>query len=535
MNIIRLPKKLQTATEFVVAQWPKKPGESVEKGDILCIIQDATQSLEIESPVDGEVLQSLTEAGAIVTAGQALGIIGQKGEDISDALNKLQSQKQPTREISPVSEDSGSVYVENSVKEVAPIGPANEEKPPAEPAETTSQSGEVIAVLMPQAGQSMEEGTILEWKVKPGDRIEAGQVILEIETDKANMEVEAADSGRLARIVADEGTIVEIKEPVAYLAENDADVDAFLASQSAGEPLAKTTGANHGDAAQAKVPKSQGAGQPQAVTESGRVKTSPAARKIAGQKGIDIGSLSTGSGPGGRILSTDVLSAKPETCQKKTLPLSKMRRAIARNLQYSKQNIPHFYIKATVNAKSLFDVYQQTKQQFECSVNDFVTIACAKTISQYPAFRGQYGDDEIVESPSVNIGIAVGTDEGLTVPVLLDADKMPLKALALRSRELIENARNGKLEGIGRGIFTITNMGMFGVEEFSAIINPPESAILAVGAIREDVQVTNGVVEPTRVMTICLSVDHRVIDGVLAAQFIGTLKEILESPEQLAQ
>jgi pyruvate dehydrogenase E2 component (dihydrolipoamide acetyltransferase) len=210
-----------------------------------------------------------------------------------------------------------------------------------------------------------------------------------------------------------------------------------------------------------------------------------------------------------------------------------MRRAIANNLLYSKQNIPHFYAKVTIDAGLLFTTYRKTKEQFKCSVNDFVTGACAKTIRQYPAFRSQYKGTEVIENPAVNIGIAVGTDEGLTVPVVLGADRMKLENLSARTREVVESARNGKLEGMGQGVFTITNLGMFGVEEFSAIINPPESAILAVGAIREGVVVENGAMRPTRLMTVTLSVDHRVIDGVLAAQFLKTLKELLEAPEQL--
>ncbi|MHC4237611.1 MAG: 2-oxo acid dehydrogenase subunit E2, partial [Planctomycetota bacterium] len=156
-----------------------------------------------------------------------------------------------------------------------------------------------------------------------------------------------------------------------------------------------------------------------------------------------------------------------------------------------------------------------------------------KAVREYPAFRSQYRDTEIVENPAVNIGIAVGIDDGLTVPVVLGADQMTLENLAARSREVVESARNGKLEGMGQGVFTISNLGMFGVEEFSAIINPPESAILAVGAIREGVAVENEAIRPTRLMTVTVSVDHRVVDGVVAAQFLKTLKELLEDPEQL--
>jgi len=523
MHIIRLSKGLKTNSEFFVVRWCKEAGESIEKGDILCILRDSSQSLEFESPSSGVILEILTPAGAIVFAGEPMGYIGKEGEDTADAMSKLQAQQ--LQEMPETNETAELVFIDPGSEEIA--------KHLTEPVATTTSTNQVIPILMPQAGQSMEEGPILEWKVKPGDYISQGQVILEIETDKATMEVEASDSGRLARIIAAEGTIVEVKEPIAYLADNDADVDAYLAALSQTQPSTDSTDSKKTAETKQQIDKPQNNAPPKAITQTGRIKASPAAKKIAVQRAIDIGSIATGSGPGGRILSTDVLKAKPGTSQKQRQPLSKMRRAIARNLQYSKQNIPHFYIKATVNAQALFHIYQETKQQFKCSINDFVTIACAKTICQFPAFRSQYVDDELLVSPSINIGIAVGTDEGLTVPVLLGADKMDLQTIALRSRELIENARSGKLEGIGQGIFTITNMGMFGVEEFSAIINPPESAILAVGAIREGIMVNNAIAQPTRLMTLCLSVDHRVIDGIMADQYIGALKEILEAPEEL--
>jgi pyruvate dehydrogenase E2 component (dihydrolipoamide acetyltransferase) len=357
---------------------------------------------------------------------------------------------------------------------------------------------------------------------------------MEIETDKATMEVEAANSGRLARIVVNEGQSVPVKTPVAFLADNDADVDAYIASQGGQSSVSQQTA--QPDQVQRAVSQSPAATKsPAAVSDTGRIKASPAARRQAQEKGISLASIGAGSGPGGRILSVDVASANVAAMPAQTTrqPLTKMRKAIAQNLAYSKQNIPHFYIKAVVEAQAVFNLYKQLKNQYPCSVNDFVTIACAKAIRQFPAFRSQWTNGEINENPSVNIGIAVGTDNGLTVPVLLNVDKMQFSQLGSRVKQMAENARNGKVESVGQGIFTITNMGMFGVEEFYAIINPPESAILAVGTIREDVKVENGSIRPTRLMTLCLSVDHRVIDGVAAAQFMAALKQMLEKPESL--
>lgn len=386
----------------------------------------------------------------------------------------------------------------------------------------TATDKKVIPILMPQAGQSMEEGTILSWKAKIGDKIAVGQIIFEIETDKATMEVEAIDAGRIAKIVVNEGQIVPVKTPVAYLADNDSDVEAWL---TAGQ-----TDTNSSSNKQIGMPIIQTVKVEQTKIEDSRQKISPAARKLAEQKAIDVSSIAVGSGPGGRIITNDIQNISPVVATPK---MSKMRKAIAANLTYSKQNVPHFYIKSTIDAQELFNSYKKTKQQIQCSVNDFVIRACAKAIRQHHAFRSQYKNNDIVELTNVNIGIAVGIDDGLVVPVIVDADKMDLKTLAARGRVIIENARNGKIDGMGQGVFTITNLGMFGIEEFNAIINPPESAILAVGAIREGVNVENGEMKPTRLMTLTLSVDHRVIDGVAAAKFLQTLKELLEKPEQL--
>jgi len=372
---------------------------------------------------------------------------------------------------------------------------------------------------MPQAGQSMEEGTILSWKAKIGDKIAVGQIIFEIETDKATLEVEAADAGRLAKIVVGEGQIVPVKTPVAYLADNDSDVEAFLAGE---QPAPNSVAVK-----EIEKPVIQTVKIEQLKVEDSRPRISPAARKLAEQRGVDMSSISAGSGIDGRIITNDIpnVTSAPK--------MSKMRKIIAERLTYSKQNIPHFYVKLTIDAKELFSLYKKTKPQLLCSVNDFVIKACANAIRQHASFRSQYKNEQIIESPSANIGVAVGLDDGLVVPVVIDADKMDLKALAARVKVIIENARNGKIDGMGQGVFTITNLGMFGTEEFSAIINPPESAILAVGAIREGIKVENGAMQPTRLMTLTLSVDHRVIDGVAAAKFMQTLKEFLEKPEVL--
>ncbi len=401
----------------------------------------------------------------------------------------------------------------------------------------------VTPVLMPQAGQSMEEGTIVKWRIKEGDRIKKGDIIFEVETDKATVEVEAVDEGRLAKIVCPEGGVMPVKQPVAYLSESDEAVAGLIAG--GGEAAAAHSQEMEAPSAEQPITSATAPTAPAQRGEDGRIKASPAARKIAKEKGVDLGNLPAGSGPGGRIISTDVLAAPAGGSPAATAggissggterrKMSKMRKAIAANLQTSKQTIPHFYVRMTFAADAMFQFYRRQKASFPCSVNDVLTAAVAKAIREFPQFRSRIEKDEIVQLPGVNIGIAVGVEDGLTVPVLLNADRLTLKDVAATTRKIVENARVGRLEGIGQGVFTITNLGMFGVEEFAAIINPPEAGILAVGAARETVIVKDGAMRAGKVMTVTLSCDHRVIDGLLAAKFLARLKEIVENPEQMA-
>ncbi|MEJ5171693.1 MAG: dihydrolipoamide acetyltransferase family protein, partial [Fimbriimonadales bacterium] len=283
--------------------------------------------------------------------------------------------------------------------------------------------------------------------------------------------------------------------------------------------------------------------EPQPVS---RPKASPAARAAASALGVDLAALGPGSGPGGRILREDVERAaarlRPEPTPPtagpapaavlggQRRPLSKMRRAIARNLAASKQQLPHWYLRTTVVADNLVAFHKREKALYPCSLNDVVVLAVARAILEMPEFRSRLEGEEVVTFDSVNIGLAVAVEEGLVVPVVRGVDRMNLKGLAAESRRVVEAARQGKLEGVGEGVFTVSNLGMFGVEEFAAIINPPEVGILAVGAVREEVIVQDGAMRPGRKMTLTLSADHRLIDGVTGAKFMARVKELLEDP-----
>lgn len=398
----------------------------------------------------------------------------------------------------------------------------------------------MIKITMPRAGQTMEEGTILAWRKAEGQQVRKGEILFEIETDKANVEVEAPEDGILQRILCPQGATVPVLAPIAILAGSSEDVSGCETDATAelGRILGKPAPAEAGGFAEA-VPRrieKQEHRPMKAAGSTGPVKASPLARKIARERGIDLSGLWPGSGPGGRIVSSDVPAAAVPA-ETAAIPdrrqLTGMRKAIARNLLLSKQTIPHFYMRMTIDAAPLQEFCRAEKVKYPCSLTDAITLSCARVIREFPAFRSRLAGDDLLESLESNIGLAVGMDDGLRVPVLTGAERLTLREVAEQSRRIAEAARGGKVEAMGRGVFTITNLGMYGVEEFAAIINPPEAAILAVGSIRESVIVNNGALKAGKVLTMTLSADHRIIDGLLAARFMNRLKELLESPASL--
>jgi len=378
----------------------------------------------------------------------------------------------------------------------------------------------VIPLLMPRSTNSMEEGTVVSWLVEVGEEIEVGDVLCELETDKAVVDYESPDAGRVARIVAEEETTLEVGAPIAYLAPSDADLEAYLARVPAAEASPEDASEAAASAAQ---PAAGATGAP-----DGERRVSPAARRIAAERGIDLASVGAGSGPRGRVLSTDL----PDTPGVRRRPLSKMRRAIAATLVEAKRTIPHFYCRTTIDAAPMLAFRERHREATGCSINDVITLACSRVIAEMPLFRSRLDGADLLEHPHADVGIAVGLDEGLVVPVLLEADTLPIAEIAARSKELVRRAREGRVDNMGRGVFTISNLGMFDIDEFTAIVNPPESAILAVGAVRETMIVKDGEARPGRVVRMTLSSDHRLIDGIVGARFLTRLRELLEAPEE---
>ncbi|HNR98702.1 MAG TPA: dihydrolipoamide acetyltransferase family protein [Planctomycetota bacterium] len=422
-------------------------------------------------------------------------------------------------------------------------------------------------VLMPKAGQTMEEGTLVQWLKKEGDAVAAGDPIMVIQTDKADLEVEAQASGVLRKILVHEGQVVPVLSVVAVIAAADEEIDAEAlgaaapraaappapapeapsttpapvratpAARKVAEALGVDLGTVKGTGVSARIMKAD-----VCAAAPARTAASPCARALARAHGVDLASL-TPSGPEGRIIKRDVeariaaapAAAPPSGEGTRVVELTGMRKAIAGALQFSKQQAPHFYATLEVDmtrALAFKDYLRQTGRK--ATVNDLVLRAAVAALLRHPQVNCRIEGDRVTYFSQVNLGVAVGLEEGLVVPVILNAGALGLDALAEEARRIAAAAREGKLIGMGRGTFTVTNLGMFGVESFAAIINPPEAGILAVGAARDAVAVKDRTFTLTKSMKLTASVDHRVVDGILAAKFLNSVKEFLENPENLS-
>ncbi|MFP4579771.1 MAG: 2-oxo acid dehydrogenase subunit E2 [Candidatus Sumerlaeia bacterium] len=518
-NPIKMPDLPRKAADATVRRWLKQPGDTVEVGEVLLEVEIETGIVEIEASQDG-VLESIA-----ADKGKTL----KKGDLIGD----LSSDSKMAKTSSKTAQKEG-----------------NDKMADKKSAASVAQEA-VQMIVMPKAGNDMEEGTILEWKVKEGDTIKKGDILFEMETDKATLEVESEFEGPLCRIVAQADDTVPVMEPVAYIADSADTLDAWLKEYGASQAESEEEPADE-EAPMAKVqeapkpaPAAQTAPSAAASDGNGRQKISPAARRLAAEKGIDPASISAGSGAHGRIITDDLQGIQaaptaasapvftPRTEAATRVVMTGMRKAIAKNLTNSVNTAPHFYMKLTIDAGKLLEVYARQKLVCKASINDLLLLAVARTMMKYPPFRCQVHANELLQFPGANIGMAVAVDDGLRVPVITDVDRMSLQHLAGASKDAISKARSGKMVNAGKGAFTISNLGMTQIEEFTAIINPPEAAILAVGKVKDTVKIVPGAMVPAKEMSMWLSSDHRVIDGMVAAQFLGELKKILESPEVL--
>lgn len=394
-------------------------------------------------------------------------------------------------------------------------------------------------MLMPKLSDTMEEGVILKWRKKEGDSIKSGDILADIQSDKADMEQEAYDSGVILKLYAKEGEGVKVGAPLAIIGKAGEDITSLL-SESA--PAAAAPKAEPAPAAPVSAPVFIPPPAPApVVVNEGRVKASPLAKKIAQEKNIDLRTI-TGSGPMGRIVKADVEgksgSSMPRKLlaplQTKEIPLSMMRKTIAKRLLESKNTIPHFYLTIEMNMKRAMDFRASFNDATgtKISYNDIVMKAAALALRENPKANSSFYPDKIVQHGRVDVSVAVAVDEGLITPVIRNTDQKTLSEISAETKELAKRAREGKLkpEEFTNGTFTVSNLGMYDIENFAAIINPPEGAILAVGSIVEKPVVENGQVVTGHTMKVTLSCDHRVVDGAVGAQFLQSFKKIMENP-----
>jgi pyruvate dehydrogenase E2 component (dihydrolipoamide acetyltransferase) len=397
-------------------------------------------------------------------------------------------------------------------------------------------------VVMPQMGADMQEGTIVRWLRREGEAVKRGEIIAEIETDKANVEIEAYESGVLRRILLPEGTTVPVGEIIAVIAAPEDDVsryEAGAAPPAAAEEARPAVAAPERPAAPAEAP----------PVVAGRARASPVARRLAQELGVDL-SLVRGTGPDGRILRRDVEAvarapeavpaAEPAPAAPVVAPaMSRMRQTIARRMAQSKREAPHYYLTMDVDVTEAQRLRRQLNEaaggEVHISVNDMIVKAVAKALRRHPGFNAWFVDGQLQQQEALNIGVAVALEEGLIAPAVLDCGRKSLPDIARDSRDLAERARSGvlKAEEYTGATFTVSNLGMYGVETLIAIIPPPQTAILGVGAVQQVPGVEDGEVVVRERMKVALSADHRVTDGALGARFLAEIRSFLESPISL--
>ena len=536
-EVILMPRLSDTMTEGVIASWHKKVGDRVKKGDLLAEVETDKATMELESYKDGVLLHLGGDKGSKIQVNDLLAIIGNEGEDISSLLNQpaQTSTAAPTPAATP-----------------APSNPA-----PTTTAPTMDLSKMEEVVLMPRLSDTMEEGVIAGWHKNVGDAVKKGEVLADIETDKATMELESYKNGTLLYIGAQKGEKIPVNGLLCIIGEKGkVDVDAIVAAAKSGQTaaVATTTQAAPAPVAQSTVATSPATVSATVVDANGRIKASPLAKKVAKDKGVDLSQV-LGSGDGGRIVKADIDHFNPaaskaampvvnvptysgQTTEGYTdIPNSQMRGVIAKRLAESKFSAPHFYLKMEINMDNAISARTQLNEAspVKVSFNDFVIKAVALSLRQHPAVNASWMGDKIRRYQHVHIGMAVAIEDGLIVPVVRFADNKTLPQIAAEAKELAAKAKNKKLQPneFTGNTFTISNLGMMDIDEFTAIINPPDSCILAVGRISEKIIRKGEGFAATQVMKVTLSCDHRSVDGATGAAFLQTVKKYLENPIQL--
>lgn len=563
-EVIRMPKMSDTMTEGVIASWLKKEGDKVSSGDILAEVETDKATMELESYEDGTLLYIGPKKGDAVPIDAVIAIIGKEGEDISGLLNEVKGGG------APAAKEAKPEAKEDPKPEAKPA--AAKEEAPAKAVDTSNIKASVIR--MPKMSDTMTEGVLVSWLKKQGDKVKSGDVLAEVETDKATMELESYEDGTLLYIGVNEGDAVPIDAIIAIIGEEGADYKALLSgASSTSDKQEREENAQTDEAIQASVEATtsekatgttvpaQGAEVQEVASDNGRVKASPLAKRVAKEKGYNLAQIK-GSGEGGRIVLRDVENfspsaapqqaaapqAKPAAPAPAAIPgapaeayeevnVSQMRKVIARRLAESKFSAPHFYLTMEIDMDKAMEARASINEvsPVKVSFNDLVIKAAAAALRQHPAVNSSWLGDKIRYNKHINIGVAVAVEEGLLVPVVRNADYKSLSAIAAEVKDLGGKAKSKKLQPSDweGNTFTISNLGMFGIEEFTAIINPPDACIMAVGAIKQTPVVKNGNIQIGNVMKVTLSCDHRVVDGAVGSAFLQTFKNLLENPVRI--
>lgn len=546
-EVVKMPKMSDTMTEGVLAKWHKKVGDKVKSGDVLAEVETDKATMDFESFQDGTLLYIGVQEGTAVPVDSVIAVLGKEGEDYKAALDA-----------------AGSGAAAAPAKEAAPVA---ESKPaataaPAPKVDTSSIPATVIR--MPLLSDTMTEGTIEKWNFKVGDKVKSDDSLADVATDKATMEVVGYEAGTLLYIGVKEGEAAKVNDIIAIVGKEGTDITPLLQAGNDAPAAAEAVPEATNDAAPA-AEAAHGASD-----DDSRVKASPLARKIAKDKGINLNEVK-GSADGGRIVKKDVESYTPAakaaapapaavtesapasapaaakapivlptfTGEEKFTerPVTQMRKAISRRLSESLFTAPHFYVTMSIDMDQAIAARNKMNEiaPVKISFNDFVVKACAVALRQHPAINSSFLGDKIRTNEHVHIGVAVAVDEGLLVPVIKFADNKSLSHISVEVKDFAGKAKAKKLQPaeMEGSTFTISNLGMFGVDEFTAIINTPNACILAVSGIQQVPVVKNGAVVPGNIMKVTLSADHRVVDGATAAAYLQTLKSLLEEPVRL--
>ena len=540
-ELINMPRLSDTMEEGTVAKWYKKVGDLVKEGDILAEIETDKATMEFESFQEGELLHIGIEEGGTAPVDSLLAIIGTKGEDIKDIIGGVQ-MSMGQKEESP--ETSEKLQAQVAVEEL------NEEK--------SEIPDGVEVITMPRLSDTMEEGTVAKWYKKVGDLVNEGDILAEIETDKATMEFESFYSGTLLYTGLEEGQTAAVDSILAAIGKEGTDPEAVKAAiassvvsvSQAEEPKAEFVSSAEAEQKQTPKPDLAVAKSPIVSNENynGRLIASPLAKKLAEEKGISLQQVK-GSGDGGRIIKRDIENFKGSAVgytiasgskgveSVTELANSSMRKSIAKRLSASKFSAPHYYLGVEFNMDNAIAFRQQfnTLPDTKISFNDIVLKAVALALKEHPQVNSQWFEDKVIQNHHVHLGVAVAVEDGLVVPVLRFTDDMDLRQIGETVKNYALRARDKKLNPaeMEGSTFTVSNLGMFGIQEFTSIINQPNSAILSVGAIEKKPVVKEDAVVVGNTMKLTLACDHRTVDGATGAQFLQSLRLYIENPIRL--